>query len=92
MEWLTGIIQSLGSIVGSAVSDFFVWVTDGVSNVLPLSPTVDAAWLEVLRSYAGYVNYFIPVGAILTFLSAVLVCVGVYYVAMIVLRWARIVG
>lgn len=63
-----------------------------ILGLLPQSPTVDSAALETLSTYAGYINYFIPVGQYLTFLSALLVCLAVFYVAQILLRWLKVIS
>lgn len=62
-----------------------------VLSMLPQSPTIDNAALETFTQYAGYVNYFIPVGAYLTFLAGLLAAVAVYYVAMVILRWLKLI-
>lgn len=63
-----------------------------VLEILPQSPTVDSEALEVVARYAGYVNYFFPVGKFLAFVSATLVAVAIYYAAMVVLRMIRVIG
>lgn len=62
-----------------------------ILSMLPQSPTIDNAALETFAQYAGYVNYFIPVGAYLTFLAGLLAAVAVYYVAMVILRWLKLI-
>ena len=49
-----------------------------ILELLPQSPTVDSDALQTIARYAGYINYFFPVGKFLAFVSAVLVVVGVY--------------
>lgn len=63
----------------------------GLLELLPQSPTVDNAALETIRSYAGYINYFIPVGGYLKFFSVFLVSLSVYYSAMTILRFMRLI-
>lgn len=63
-----------------------------ITSLLPASPTIDNAALEVLATYSGYINYFVPVGAYLTFLSALLVAVAAYYAAMVILRWTKLIS
>lgn len=62
-----------------------------ILSMLPQSPTIDNAALETFAQYAAYINYFIPVGAYLTFLSGLLVVVAVYYVVMVILRWLKVI-
>lgn len=63
-----------------------------ILTLLPKSPTVDNEALQTLATYAGYINYFIPVGAYLTFLAGCLACLAVYYAAQIILRWVKVIS
>lgn len=63
-----------------------------ILSILPQSPTIDNAALETFAQYAGYVNYFIPVGAYLTFFAGLLAAVAVYYAAMVILRWLKLIS
>lgn len=63
-----------------------------VLELLPASPTIDNEALRVIAQYAGYINYFFPVGKFLVFLSATLVIVGAYYLAMAILRILRVIS
>lgn len=60
-------------------------------ELLPRSPVVDSAALATLSTYAGYINYFIPVGGYLKFFSAFLVSLSVYYSVMTILRFMRLI-
>lgn len=64
---------------------------NGILSALPDSPTIDNAALEALSRYAGYINYFLPVGAYMTFLLALLGAVGSYYAVVVILRWLKLV-
>ena len=72
-------------------SSFWNSFASKILGILPKSPLVDNAALEALRTYAGYINYFIPVGPYLTFLSALLACVAGYYAVMVILRFMRLI-
>lgn len=63
-----------------------------ILELLPQSPTVDSEALAVLARYAGYINYFFPVGKFLAFVSAVLTAVAIYYLAMVILRFIKVIG
>lgn len=65
---------------------------DDILSMLPDSPTVDSAALQALADYAGYINYWVPVGPFLTFFSGLLASVGVYYMAMVILRWLKVIA
>lgn len=60
-------------------------------ELLPLSPTVDNAALETFRTYVGYINYFIPIGGYLNFLSGFLVCLAIYNSVLPILRNLKLV-
>jgi hypothetical protein len=40
----------------------------------------------------GYINYFLPVAEMITIIAAWLVCIGLYYLASIIMRWAKAVS
>lgn len=63
-----------------------------LAEILPTSPTVDSEALATVARFAGYINYFFPVGKFLVFVSAVLVAVGIYYLAMVILRMMRVIS
>ena len=67
------------------------WVVNVIAmllNLLPDSPFHFESAGE-FRSIMGYINYFVPVGAMLSILSTWLVAVGAYYVVSAVLRWVK---
>lgn len=63
-----------------------------ILQMLPQSPTLDSDAMEALSKYAGMVNYFIPVGRFMTYFSALLSAVAVYYVASVILRWLKVIS
>lgn len=60
-------------------------------ELLPLSPTVDNQALESFETFVGYINYFIPVGPYLTFLSALLGGLAIYNAALPILRNLKLI-
>lgn len=60
-------------------------------DLLPRSPTIDSDAMAALAQYAGYINYFFPVGDFLRFSSALLVAAGVYYAVMVILRLVKVI-
>jgi len=40
----------------------------------------------------GWINYFLPISEMLTIMTFWLVAIGVYYVASVVLRWAKAIS
>lgn len=58
---------------------------------LPNSPTIDNAALDTFRTYVGYLNYFIPIGPYLTFLSALLAGLALYNAVLPILRNLKLI-
>lgn len=75
---MAAIASWLGDLVQAAVT----WL----ASVLPASPIQYAAVPETVQTYLGFINYFIPLTAILAILQAWLVAVAAYYVASAALR------
>lgn len=63
-----------------------------LAEILPQSPTVDSEALAEVARFAGYINFFFPVGKFLLFVALVLTAIGVYYLAMVILRWIKLIG
>lgn len=63
-----------------------------IIGLLPTSPTIDSEALQALSKYAAYVNYYIPIGPFLTYFSALLAAVAVYYVVSVILRWLKVIS
>lgn len=78
--------------------DFFNSVSSGFKElghklltVLPKSPIVYLEADPQIKTYLGYVNWFIPIYAMISVLEAWLVCIAVYYVVSVALRWLKVV-
>ena len=84
-NFLSGIIDGFGDLANS--------VFEGILLLLPTSPFVnikshlDPVFLDIL----GYVNYYIPIGTILTIVVAWLGCIAIYYLYQLVLRTIKAV-
>lgn len=65
---------------------------DLIISVLPKSPFID--FFESVEDipYLGYLNWFIPVGAILKVFTAYLVCIALFYVYSVLARWIKLIG
>lgn len=67
-----------------------------IGKLLPISPFKRwlAGWegFDTIRSYLGYINYFVPISTIIDILVIWLAAIGVFYTVMAILRWVRIVG
>lgn len=66
----------------SAVASF-------IGVLLALLPTSPFASVSVNSTWLSYINYFIPVGTILTHLGLYLTAALSYYIIRIGLRWAK---
>lgn len=77
--------------MGTIINGFFDWVTAAIAsvvNVLPDSPfsiTIPAHIAHIM----GYVNYFIPIGQMVTFLVGWTSCIAVWYAFSLLLRWIK---
>lgn len=60
-------------------------------SVLPLSPF--QGFISYLSSvpYLGYINWFIPMGTIITITVAWTTAIGTYYLYSIVMRWIKVI-
>lgn len=61
-------------------------------SVLPHSPFT--GFIDKLSDvpYLGYLNWFIPVKAILTIFTAYLSAVALFYVYSVIARWVKLLG
>jgi len=57
--------------------------------LLPDSPFADVEIAPEIRELLGYVNYFVPVGAMLGIGAGWLAAIGIYYLYQTILRWAK---
>ncbi|MGB9660584.1 MAG: hypothetical protein ACPL5F_01020 [Moorellaceae bacterium] len=69
------------------VLDFVGILVNGVLSSLPDSPFVNIG--GIVEQYLRWLNYFVPVGDMITLMSAYLGAVGVWYGVRWVLRFAR---
>ena len=76
-----------------ALSNALVSFAVGVVNLFPESPFVilDEMSNSVVYEWLQYLNWFIPVNTFVGIFEAWLVCVGLYYVYQIVLRWIKVI-
>jgi hypothetical protein len=70
----------------------FLQAAEWALSILPDSPflVIDSITVESqIYEYIQYINWFVPVPAILALLSAWTAAILVYYIVQIVLRWAN---
>ena len=77
LSWLAELLTEFGGMI---------------VNALPRSPV--SRYLDAIEElpYLEYVNWFIPVSSILVVCETWLVCIGIYYLYSIILRWIRAIG
>lgn len=70
---------------------FWTSFAGSLLELLPPSPTVNNAALETFRVYAGYINYFVPIGPYLTFFFVLLDALAAYNAALPILRNLKLI-
>lgn len=76
-----------------ALSDALVDLAVSIVELFPASPftVLDELGNSEVYEWLRMVNWFIPIGTFVSILEGWLVCVAVYYVYQIVLRWIRVI-
>ncbi len=64
-------------------------IINAVLFLLPDSPFADVEIPMEVRAILGYVNYFVPVGAMLAIGASWLAAIAIYYIYQTILRWAK---
>lgn len=70
----------------------FNFIKNIISHVLLLSPFQE--FIDRFRGlpFLGWLNWFVPIGEILTVLGVYLTAVAAFYLYSIVLRWLKVLG
>ncbi len=78
------------------LKNFWNGIVDIVNNIvsavlvlLPDSPFANIEIPDEVTQILGYVNYFVPIGAMLAIAAAWLSAIGIYYLVQTILRWAK---
>lgn len=76
-----------------ALSDPLVSFAVSVVELFPVSPftVLDELGNSEVYEWLRMVNWFIPIGTFVSILEAWLVCVALYYMYQIVLRWIKVI-
>lgn len=72
----------------SSIAEFINELLGSILFFLPDSP-LNLMSYEPLAPYLNFLNYVLPIQEIITFLEAWLLCITVYYVYQLVLRWLK---
>lgn len=78
--------------------DFFNFIKDGFTSfveklidILPKSPITYITANSEVKQILGYVNYFIPIYAVISVLEVWLVAILIYYIVQVILRWLKVI-
>lgn len=65
---------------------------DTIVSLLPASPF--APYIEQFGSlpFLGYLNWFFPVGGVLTVMAAWLGAITLFYLYSVIMRWIKMIG
>lgn len=75
--------------IWNSITDVVEEILSAVSLLLPDSPFKDVAISPEVKKLLGYVNYFVPVGAMLAIGTSWLAAIGIYYLCQTILRWTK---
>ena len=82
--------------MGTTITNIWNAITDAVDDIvnsvvilLPDSPFADVEIPAEVVSLMGYVNYFVPIAAMLAIGASWLVAIGTYYLYQTILRWTQ---
>lgn len=73
------------------ISDSFTEIGEKIIDFLPSSPIVYLESIPEVEKYLGMVNWFIPIYSMISLTEVWLLCVVLYYVVQIVLRWIKVI-
>lgn len=64
-------------------------ILNAILFMLPDSPFADLEIPDEVRYIFGYVNYFVPIKAMLIIAGSWLTAIAIYYIYQTILRWAK---
>lgn len=71
---------------------FLDGLLDGLLALFPGSPFNPFINQLAEMPYLGYINWFIPIGAMLDVGAAWLVAIGIYYLYSVLARWIKLIS
>lgn len=77
LEWMYNIVTTLGN---------------ALMSLLPTSPFRSFIDNWIPNQYLGWLNWFIPVGQILSILALWLGAITLFYIYSIAMRWIKMIG
>lgn len=75
--------------IWNGITDVVEEILSSVLFLLPDSPFKDVTISSEVKNLLGYVNYFVPVGAMLAIGTGWLSAIGIYYLCQTILRWTK---
>ncbi len=75
--------------IWNGITDIDNYIISAVIAFLPDSPFATVQIPDEVRRILGYVNYFVPIGAMLAIGTGWLSAIGIYYLYQTILRWAK---
>ena len=63
-----------------------------VIKVLPISPFAPLIEQFSELPYLGFVNWFLPVGQIMTVMTGWLLAIAAFYLYQVIARWVKLIG
>lgn len=72
------------------ILDFFGMILSSLLSALPDSPF--SLGVNVLGTWMGWINYFIPIGSIINVMAAYLSAVSVWYAVRWIMRFSKYIG
>ena len=82
-------VESTVKGIWNAITDVLDDIVNAIVLLLPDSPFKDVEIPAEVKQLFGYVNYFVPVTAMLAIGTTWLTAIGVYYLYQTILRWAK---
>lgn len=76
-------------ILLQSIIDGFASIVTKIVSILPSSPFSGLYSLTMDSKWFGLLAYIIPIQPILSLLTAWILAVGVFYLYMILMRWAK---
>lgn len=77
------------SEIWNGICDIVDDVVNAIILLLPTSPFSTYELPSEVKELLGYVNYFVPIKAMLDIATAWVACIASYYIYQTILRWAN---
>lgn len=75
--------------IWNGIADVVNGILSAILFLLPDSPFANVTIPDEVKQILGYVNYFVPIAAMLVIGTGWLAAIGIYYLYQTILRWAK---